>query len=389
MKKILISIIITCSIFSLLTAETKDNLEIKFIKGNISDKITCVKDADENISEKLSVKAIDFVLENMDLLKDDRELSGLAIAAIMTFPENVFIEKTEETITKFSSIFYRFTDKNVRISVLEKLTSFSEKSSHNDIITFINTFLQETAAENKKVSEVEKCAVNCLSTIGNSDSFNILFTLYINKKWSSLDKELNNAIISLTEVSMNELISIINNSDYTQMKLIQSIFVKNDKISESLKSEIGEKLLNSSMLIVRDSGSVTKDISDFQFELCKVLYDNNWTRSSSLMLSYFDVAKTEQKAGFITENQFAEIIRYIEKLSSKEAVKIFVSYLESLNAEMNDNKLPSVTIVSALISALGDLGDKSAFDCLLYTTYLNYPEEIISQARSALSSLKW
>lgn len=389
MKKTVLTISILFSIFSFLYAEVNSNSEIKFIKGNISDKIASVKDAEKEVSEKLSVKAVDFVLDNMDLLKDDRELSGLAVAAIMTFPETVFTEKPEETITKFSSIFYNFTDKNVRISVIEKLSAFSQKDSNNEVIRFLNTFLKESYDDNKKPSEVEKCAITSLAQIGNSESFEILYSIYMNKKWSSLDNEINSAIISLTEVSLKELILIINASDYTQMKLISSIFVKNNKISSSLKSEIAEKLLNSSMLIVRDSGSVTKDIADFQIELCKVLYDNNWTRSSSLMLSYFDVAKTEQKAGFITEEQFSDIIRYIEKLSSKEAVKVFVTYLESLNAEMNNGKVPSVTIVSALISALGDLGDKLAFDCLLYTTYLNYPEEIITQARSALSSLKW
>ena len=56
---------------------------------------------------------------------------------------------------------------------------------------------------------------------------------------------------------------------------------------------------------------------------------------------------------------------------------------------MDNGNLPAVNIVSALIQSLGALGDKSAFDCLLYTTYLNYPENIVAQARSALSSLKW
>ena len=87
--------------------------------------------------------------------------------------------------------------------------------------------------------------------------------------------------------------------------------------------------------------------------------------------------------------EFEKVILYLEKTASKESVKVLSSYLEELNKDTENGSLPAVNIVSAVIQALGNLGDKSAFDCLLFTTYLNYPEDIVAQARRALSSLKW
>ena len=389
MKKFILSILITCSIFSLLSAEGLNKYEIKFIKGNISDKISCIKDADKKTSEKLAVWGIDFVLANMNYLKDDRDISGLAIASIMSYPEELYFSKTEYESTRLSSIFYNFTDKNVRLSIIDKFHSLELVQSRKETLQFFQQYIKSAYDDNVSPSEVERKAIIAIGEIGKNKSFETLYSIYKSKKWTSVEKELKEALISLSERSMHSIVELINNSNYTELKTIASLFVKNDKISNTIKAEIAENILNASMIIVRDSGSVTKDISDFQLDLCKTLYENNWTRSSELMLSYFEVAKTQLKAGFITEVQFAEIIKYIQKLSSKNSVKIFVTYLESLNAEMSDGKTPSLPIVSALISALGDLGDKSAFDCLLYTTYLNYPEEVISQARSALSSLKW
>ena len=43
----------------------------------------------------------------------------------------------------------------------------------------------------------------------------------------------------------------------------------------------------------------------------------------------------------------------------------------------------------AVIQSLQLLRDKIAFDDLLYATYQNYPDEVISAARDALSKLKW
>ncbi len=89
------------------------------------------------------------------------------------------------------------------------------------------------------------------------------------------------------------------------------------------------------------------------------------------------------------ENQFAAAIECVEAVSSRGAVKIFADYLAQMNKAQEEKDFPSKTVALAIINALGALGDKSAFDCLLYVTYLNYPEEITSAARNALTRLKW
>jgi hypothetical protein len=43
----------------------------------------------------------------------------------------------------------------------------------------------------------------------------------------------------------------------------------------------------------------------------------------------------------------------------------------------------------AVVGNLGILGDKTAFDHLLYIGYLQYPESVKRAARDALQKLRW
>ena len=51
--------------------------------------------------------------------------------------------------------------------------------------------------------------------------------------------------------------------------------------------------------------------------------------------------------------------------------------------------MPAKSVVLALISALGELGDKTAFDTLLFVTYLSYPLDVIDAAKASLAKLNW
>lgn len=389
MKKIALTIFSLFLLSSVYSIDIYTELKIKFVKGNIQDKISTIKEADKVNSAKLSSFAIDFVLDNMNLLNNDRDLAGLAIAAVLAFPESDYLASSMEWISKFESIYYNFSDENVKIAILDKIAALSNVKVEEKSITFINNYLNEANKDKVKSSEVEKKAIQIISKIGNQSSFEILYNIYQNSNWSDINNDVKNALILLAAKSADKIDSLIQNADFSKLQQIYSIFLENPQNTVNLNPEIAEKLLTASMIIIRDSSKISKEISDFQLNNAKILYDFKWTRSSELMVSYFEVAKTEYAANFLTDSDFSNVIKYVERLASKNSVNIFVAYLEDLHRQMSLGTLSSETVVSALIQALGSLGDKSAFDCLLYTTYLGYSENIIAQARSALSSLKW
>ena len=91
----------------------------------------------------------------------------------------------------------------------------------------------------------------------------------------------------------------------------------------------------------------------------------------------------------ISDEDFAMAIADIAKVASSETSVVLSQYLDFLNKKMENREPPVQTVILAVINALGGLGDKTAFDYLLYVTYLDYPEEVIAAAKNALSKLKW
>lgn len=387
MKK-LITFILVLSAFFTINAQSK--AEIRFIKGDINEKINTVKESSQAEQSELAQKAVDFVLENMSLIKDDRDLGALAVAGILSYPVNEYVANSENVIHKFSSLFYGFSDNTVRTSVLSKINLFYKEQKSQAAIDFINNYLKEAEKDKKVPDELDKKVIMTLGSIGNTQSFIILYNCYLNQNWAETCAQITkDAIVNLASESSTEINSFISTADNYQLQLIYTLFVENSKTSKELMAQIAENILTKSMILVRESSRITEEAAQLQFECVKVLSENNWTRIAPLMLTYFDYAKQEYAAAFITQEQFIQVISFVEKLASKNSAKYFIAYLENLNRETEKNNFPADAVVSAVIKALGALGDKSAFDSLLYTTYLPYNEEIIAQARSALSSLKW
>ena len=69
--------------------------------------------------------------------------------------------------------------------------------------------------------------------------------------------------------------------------------------------------------------------------------------------------------------------------------RTILRYLEVLNNQKENNADVSTVVILSVINTLGAIGDKSAFDSLLATTLLFYPEEVLTAARNALSGLRW
>jgi hypothetical protein len=76
-------------------------------------------------------------------------------------------------------------------------------------------------------------------------------------------------------------------------------------------------------------------------------------------------------------------------MESAEAAQALALQLGFANAQTEKSRIYDESLILAVIKAIGTIGDKSAFDQLLYVSYLSYPEHIQAAAKEALSHLKW
>ena len=393
MKKIAFLLIIFSHIL-FLCAQNPDNEKlIKFIKGNISEKTSAVREASGAESILLALKAIDFSLENKDLLGNDRELEGLAVAAILSISPD-YIKNANDSqksiiVSQFINLFNKFSTSNtVAIATLTKYSSLYEYLQDRQFVETLNFFLK--SQEIKKTDEsVMKSVFNTLQLIGNSETFLILYDIFDDKNYAHLKNEIENTLVSLSFISQNEIIGLLETADIKDLSQIFKIIKKNSKISKNYVCDVSEKVISKSILLLGSSSFVSQEDILVQLEALNNLSDNKWTRASLVAVSYFQFAKKIYNQNLMTETQFESVINCLSNVSPVDAVNPLTAYLEELNRQKENKTDVSSAIVLSVIKTLGAIGDKSAFDSLLAVTYLDYDESILSAARKALSGLRW
>ncbi|MBC6713620.1 HEAT repeat domain-containing protein [Treponema sp. Marseille-Q3903] len=391
-KKISLILILSLSVLNVF-AQNKGKNIIKFIKGNISDKTAAVREATEDEAAILSNKAIDFCLENKEVLGNDRELDGLAVAAVFSIsPEylKLFTDENKNQLSnKFIMLFNEFNSSNtVKIAILSKMLALKDTIPVTGFVKTLNEFIINSEI-NDVDSGVFKNVLNELSFIGNNETFLILYNLIEDKKYSNYTNEIKDTVSTLIPYSMNEILGIIHNGDANTLRTVSALTKKNTKIPTNYLCEISENVLSKSILLSGSSSKISEADTFVQLDALKILSDNKWTRAQATVLSYFENTKTRYESKISDESTFEIVISSLNNIAPIASVPKLISYLEELNGRTENGNKVSQKIVLAVIKTLGAIGDKSAFDSLLAVTYLNYDESVLAAAREALSGLRW
>jgi hypothetical protein len=107
------------------------------------------------------------------------------------------------------------------------------------------------------------------------------------------------------------------------------------------------------------------------------------------LIKHFYRVQTDYNNGAAAREQLLEAVACLGAMNSGEAAQTLALQLGLFNSQMERTGEYDAGILLGVINALGELGDKIAFDYLLYIGYLDYPEEVQAAARSALNRLSW
>lgn len=389
MKKLILILIFFNFALNIFSQSAK----IKYLKGNISEKTEAVKEATGSDSWWICENALDFVLENKEIIGDDRELDALAVATVYSI-NNDYVKALSDKqkfvlMNKFIDLFNKYNKSPVvQTSVISKIVSQKDILNYNDFTAVLNSYISKNNI-NQIDSSVAKSIFSAFETIGNNETFLILYTLWDNEKYKNYSQNIENALVALIPISMNEVLNIIHQKDIAKITSIFNLVKNNSKISTNSVCEIAENVLNESILLSEDSSKITDDYIRLQLDALEILSKNNWTRASSIALSYFETAKRLYSENRLKNSDMQLVISSLSNIAPINAVLPLSKYLEELNSKKEQNEEISSDVVLTVIQTLGAIGDKSAFDSLLAVTYLDYPESVLTAARDALSGLKW
>ena len=135
--------------------------------------------------------------------------------------------------------------------------------------------------------------------------------------------------------------------------------------------------------------SETGTHSALMAETMKSLAALKWSQASPVVVKYFYRAQGEYKDADKGVEVLIPVVNCMGAMATTEAAQALSIFLGLLNSETEQKKTYNEQVLLAVIKALGELGDKTAFDYLLYVGYLDYPESVKQASRDALARLQW
>ena len=358
-------------------------LKKTFYRGNLQDKIQVISDAakmEENL-EEIFLSSMDFVVAYGEILKNDESMIQLAKITV----ENLKKIDKNKVPSFLIDLFPLYNSEIIINSILNTIANLQINDSK------INILLKDyglSLLENPQ-EKAMGLLVSTMEQIDDSTFFPVLFKYAASSNIPESVRNQSESVISgFVERYKTDMVSIIENGSLSEKHLALKIVLNNEKNSDFLRAEIAEKALQVSIINIGDTNQ-KKELIDFQLSAIRELRRVGWTRSTDLVVSFFNFARSEYENESLAEDDYIEIISCVEELATSKASSILSDYLAYFNSQTEQGISCSESVVLAVINALGNLGNKTAFDNLLYVGYLSYSEEIIEASRVALAGLKF
>ena len=174
-----------------------------------------------------------------------------------------------------------------------------------------------------------------------------------------------------------------------QAAAVEQSRLLSDMLTDDQKAEVAEQALDIGLHSASSDAAGKAMLRDIRYTAAAALGARKWTHAASFMIEHLDMSIGEFDKGLVDRNHLLDAIGELGAMNTHEAAVRLTQYLVLLNSYTEKGKAYDDQIVFAVLTNLGVLGDKVAFDDLMYTQYLNYSAGVKKAARTALDKLKW
>jgi len=231
--------------------------------------------------------------------------------------------------------------------------------------------------------------MQALGKLGDPSSFPVLFTAMNVGYPDKVTAVAKDALFSIKGDFPALLTGVIKDRPLSEKKLALQMALDTDKLTSDQKAQVSQLALDVSLHSTPADAAARDGFRDMRFTAARALGDRKWAPGASLLVEHLDTTIGEFDKGIVDTNHLLDAIDELGATGTHDAAVRLTQYLVLINSYTEKGKPYDEKIVSAILSALGALGDKVAFDDLMYTQYLNYPTEVKKAARAALDKLKW
>jgi len=384
--------------------------ERNFIRASLSAKTGILTDAATDGRAKefigdLYQFALRFALDNSEHLRNDPDM----IALIGTAARGAGTSGNTASVNTLWDLFLVYPNSYSRVEILGALGSLGKGNPL--VVRNLNQFLNEQnisyrerttgqpgqsynsfgagqAAFSPDYSVLSAC-IAALGALGDDSSFPFLFSTMTAGYPQAVTQETLKALDSIQGNYKNYLVDIIMRNPFPEKAAAFRIGAYNEKLSPADRGEIAQTALEVSLNALSSDGALSSAESSLRYDAVTVLTRLKWNPAAPLAIRNFYQVRSDYDQGHSPKERLVEAIACLGVMGSAEAAQALALQLGYFNSQTENTGEYDEAVILALINALGELGDKAAFDYLLYISYLNYPDRIQAAAREALNRLKW
>jgi hypothetical protein len=366
--------------------------ERNFVRANLATKAGILRDAatDERAAEfigPLYEFALNFALQNAEMLRDDPDMIALTVLASRGAGTSGY-RASVDTLWK---VFLAYRDSLTRVEVLGALARLG--TGNGQLVEDLNQFLANQnnlfrSGMTPDYPTLSAC-LSSLAVLGDGSSFPVLFSAMIAGYPDSISQEASRALASIRGDYKQYLVEVIRKNPPAEKLTAFRVGNSNANFSGSERGDLAQAALEVSLGLFPGNTEGEAAISSLRYAAVQVLTELKWTRATSLAIRHYYRVQQDYGNGLASKVQFSEAIACLGAMESSEAAQVLALQLGFINSQMERINEFDEVLTLAIVRALGEIGDKVAFDHLLYISYLTYPESIQTAAREALNRLKW
>ncbi len=360
-----------------------------FIRASMATKIELLNDASRitNVNmTPLYVESIEFVLDNLPILGQDAQLVDIASVSASKLEQY----RDASSVDSLKRLLSSMTDPKVRISVLNAFSTLA-KGRQEDIAFLDSWFIgavDGTISGSPTDTRVLSACATALGKLGASSSFAPLFKAYTSNLDSSVVVASQNAANMITEGYSSQILAIIRDNPVKDVQAALALSTRREDLPNAERGQIAEAVFVRFSSLEGDDAA-RQSTKDLVRESMRQLAALSWSQASPSVVKFFYRVQGEYKNGQPHSDMMLPVIACMGSMATNEAAQALSIFLGLLNSETEQKKTYNEQLLLAVISSLGELGDKTAFDYLLYVGYLEYPETVKQASRDALARLNW
>lgn len=367
-----------------------DTYRRNFVRSSLGTKLELLKEASAYESVNMGPlydTAVQFVLGNITLLANDPLMRDMAILSVTMIRKYHYAPASDN----MWSLFGIYTDNLVRVAILQTLaeTAAGNKAILKALNAYLDGQLTLFKAGSAPDASVLDATVYAIGQLGDSSSFPFLFSAYMASVSVGITNRASAAMAALNGDYAAFLTGVIQTHSPAEKAAALEAGLQKDALPADRRGALAESAL---AVGVSHQGAMPADqpyIIALRTSAARELTALGWQKASPLAIKHFYDFQIQYSRGQVSKADFLDSIALLGAMGTTEAAQALALYLQLINTETEQGKPIDEQITLAVVNNLGMLGDKTAFDYLLYIGYLQYPESIKKASRDALQRLRW